>query len=127
MGLVAREGSPADSAAVLSRLLSPCLRSSFNSADNRSEFARDEAAYADRYGLSAEQKRVLLGRDFLAMIRMGANIYYVAKLAIPSGVSVQDAGAAFQGITTEEFKAKLAVRGEGLEERLAREGGYWHG
>ena len=61
------------------------------------------------------------------MIRMGANIYYVAKLAIPSGVSVQDAGAAFQGITTEEFKAKLAVRGEGLEERLAREGGYWHG
>ena len=100
---------------------------SFNSADNRSEFARDEAAYADRYGLSAEQKRVLLGRDFLAMIRMGANIYFVAKLAIPSGVSVQDAGAAFQGITTEEFKAKLAVRGEGLEERLAREGGYWHG
>ena len=100
---------------------------SFNSGDNRAAFASDEAAYADRYFLSAEQKRALLERDFLAMIRMGANIYYVAKLAIPSGVSVQDAGAAFQGISTEEFKAKLAARGDGLADRLAREGGYWNG
>ncbi|GIL49655.1 hypothetical protein Vafri_5962, partial [Volvox africanus] len=37
MGLVAREGSPADSAAVLSRLLSPCLRASFNSADKATQ------------------------------------------------------------------------------------------
>ncbi|GLC34747.1 hypothetical protein PLESTB_001159100 [Pleodorina starrii] len=37
VGLVAREGSPADSAAVLSRLLSPCLRASFNSADKASQ------------------------------------------------------------------------------------------
>ncbi|GIM00476.1 hypothetical protein Vretimale_5227 [Volvox reticuliferus] len=37
MGLVAREGTPADSAAVLSRLLTPCLRASFNSADKATQ------------------------------------------------------------------------------------------
>jgi protocatechuate 4,5-dioxygenase alpha chain len=40
---------------------------------------------------------------------------------------VQDAGAAFQGIPTEEFQAKLLAKGEGLVERLEKEGGYWNG
>lgn len=38
-GLVAREGSPAESGAVLSRLLGPCARSAFNSADKASQAA----------------------------------------------------------------------------------------
>jgi len=115
-------GENAHRAYALNRLLF-----SFNQATNRQEFAWNESDYADRFGLNAEQKAALLNRDFLKMIRLGANIYYVAKLAIPSGVSVQDAGAAFQGITTQEFKAKLAARGENLQERLAQEGGYWLG
>jgi protocatechuate 4,5-dioxygenase alpha chain len=61
------------------------------------------------------------------MLRLGANIYFAAKLAVPAGVSVQDAGAAFQGITTEEFKANLLAKGEGLEQKLAEAGGYWNG
>lgn len=99
---------------------------SFNSEENRQEFAADPAAYADKYGLSPEQKAALISDDFLGMIRMGANIYYLAKLAIPRGFTVQDAGAAFQGITTEEFKAKLEEKGEGLIDKL-RERGYWNG
>jgi protocatechuate 4,5-dioxygenase alpha chain len=100
---------------------------SFNHEENRTQFDQDAAAYADKYGLNAEQKKALLGGDFLGMLRMGANIYYLAKLAVPRGVSVQDAGAAFQGITTEEFKANLAVKGEGLEEKLKKLGDYWNG
>jgi protocatechuate 4,5-dioxygenase alpha chain len=69
----------------------------------------------------------LLDGDFLGLLRMGANIYYLAKLAVPSGISIQDAGAAFQGITTPEFQAKLDAKGDGLEEKLAKLGGYWHG
>lgn len=100
---------------------------SFNHAENRQEFDRDPAAYADKYGLIGEQKTALVAEDYLELIRLGANIYYLAKLAVPRGVSVQDAGAAFQGITTEEFKANLAAKGEGLEEKLAQQGGYWNG
>jgi protocatechuate 4,5-dioxygenase alpha chain len=99
---------------------------SFNSDENRQAFAADPAAYADRFGLSAEQKQALLNDDFLGMLRLGANIYYLAKLAVPRGFSVQDAGAAFQGITTPEFQAKLDAAGEGLIDKL-RERGYWNG
>jgi protocatechuate 4,5-dioxygenase alpha chain len=99
---------------------------SFNEEENRQEFAADPAAYADKFGLSEEQKTALLNDDFLGMIRLGANIYYLAKLAVPRGFSVQDAGAAFQGITTKEFQAKLDARAEGLIDRLKEEG-YWNG
>lgn len=100
---------------------------SFNHEENRKAFAEDPAAYADKFDLTPEQREALLARDFLRILRLGANVYYMAKLAIPSGVSVQDAGAAFQGITTEEFKAKLSAKGEGLEEKLEKEGGFWNG
>lgn len=99
---------------------------SFNHAHNREAFAKDPAAYADRYGLTEEQKTALLSNDFLGMLRRGANIYYLAKLALPNGFSVQDAGAAFQGISTPEFQEKLNDKAEGLIERL-EERGYWNG
>jgi protocatechuate 4,5-dioxygenase alpha chain len=100
---------------------------SFNKAENRDAFAEDPEAYADRYGVTGEQKEALLAGDFLALLKMGANVYFLAKLAIPSGVSVQDAGAQFQGITTEEFKQNLLKKAEGFRERLEEEGGYWNG
>ena len=99
---------------------------SFNHEGNRQAFKKDPAAYADKYGLNEKQKDALINFKFLDMLRMGANIYYLAKLAVPRGFSVQDAGAAFQGITTEEFQAKLTAKGKGLEEKLAKKG-YWNG
>ena len=99
---------------------------SFNHDENRQEFAADPAAFADKYGLSAEQKQALLDNDFLGLLRLGANIYYLAKLAVPRGFSVQDAGAAFQGISTPEFQSKLDAKAEGLIEKL-KERGYWNG
>ncbi len=100
---------------------------SFNHEENRQAFDRDAGAYSDKFGLNDKQKKALLAGDFLEMLRMGANIYYLAKLTVPRGVSVQDSGAAFQGITTEEFKADLMQKGEGLEARLNKLGGYWNG
>lgn len=100
---------------------------SFNNEQNRSEFDADPAAYCDKYGVTGKYKEFVLKKDFLGMLRAGANIYFMAKMAIPRGTSVQDAGAQFQGITTKEFQAKLLAKGEGLPERLAQRGGYWNG
>jgi len=100
---------------------------SFNKEENRKEFHDDPATYADKYGLNEEQKTALLAGDFLALLRMGANIYYLAKLAIPSGTSVQDAGAAFHGITTDEFKNHLLGNADGFKEKLENAGGFWNG
>jgi protocatechuate 4,5-dioxygenase alpha chain len=115
------DGKTSNAAFPLNKLLF-----SFNSEENRREFAEDPAAYADKFGLTPEQKKALLSDDFLGMIRLGANIYYLAKLAVPRGFSVQDAGAAFQGISTEEFKANLEAKADGLIDKLKAKG-YWNG
>jgi len=100
---------------------------SFNHAENRKAFDDDPEGYADRFGVTPEQKAALVKRDFLQMLRLGANIYFAAKLAVPAGISVQDAGAQFQGITTDEFKANLEAKGENLLDKLTKAGGYWNG
>jgi len=100
---------------------------SFNEEENRKAFAEDPAAYADKFGLSAEQKEALLKEDFLELLRKGANIYYMAKLAVPNGTSVQDIGAAFQKITTEEFQEKLNEQSSVFQDQIAKIGGYWNG
>ena len=116
------DGETAHRAYALNKLLF-----SFNHDENRQEYARDPAAYADRFGVPEDQKQALVAENFLDLIRKGANIYYLAKLAVPKGFTMQDAGAAFQGITRDEFQAKLDARAEGLEEKLQKAGGFWNG
>ena len=100
---------------------------SFNEKSCRDEFDKNPAAYCDRFGVEGRFRDAILNHDFLGMLRLGVNIYYMAKMAIPRGISVQDAGAAFQNITTEEFQNKLLAKGEGLEAKLEARGGYWNG
>jgi len=100
---------------------------SLNDAGNRERFARSPAEYCDTYGVQGRYKELVLAQDFLGMLRAGANIYYLAKMAVPRGVSVQDAGAKFQGVSSEEFKENLLAKGYGLPQRLARRGGFWNG
>ena len=100
---------------------------SFISEENRNAFNTDPSAYADKFDLPDQHRELLLNLDYLGMLRAGANVYYLAKLALPRGVSIQDAGAAFQGITTEDFQAKLDQHGIGLKEKLEKLGGYWNG
>ncbi len=100
---------------------------SFNQDANRQAFARDPSGYADKFGVPEDQKQALIEENFLELIRMGANIYYLAKLAVPKGFTMQDAGAAFQGITRDEFQAKLDERADGLVAKLEKAGGFWNG
>ena len=84
---------------------------SFNKAENREEFLRDEEAYYEKYHLTEQQKEAMRKRDVLAMIEAGGNIYYLAKFAGIFGLTVQDIGAQQTGMTVEEFKKKLVEAG----------------
>ena len=84
---------------------------SFNSADNRAEFLCDQDAYCAKFGLTAEQRAAVKARDVLAMIAVGGNVYYLAKLAGIFGLNVQDIGAQQTGMSVEAFKAKLQQAG----------------
>jgi protocatechuate 4,5-dioxygenase, alpha chain len=85
---------------------------SFNSAESRAEFLRDEDAYCARFGLTPAQRDAVRRRDVLAMIEQGGNIYYLAKLAGIFGLGVQDIGAQQTGVPVDAFRAKLEAAGD---------------
>jgi len=84
---------------------------SFNSAENRAAFLRDEDAYCRKFGLSDEQHAAVKSRSVLRIIEAGGNIYYLAKLAGIFGLNVQDIGAQQTDMTVADFKAKLVAAG----------------
>jgi protocatechuate 4,5-dioxygenase alpha chain len=85
---------------------------SFNSAENRDAYLRDEDAYCDRFDLTPEQRIALKLRNVLALLEAGGNIYYLAKWAGIYGLNVQQIGAQQRGMTEGEFKEML-VRSAG--------------
>jgi protocatechuate 4,5-dioxygenase, alpha chain len=84
---------------------------SFNSAENREAFRRDEDAYCDKFNLTLEQRRAVKSRNVLELLATGGNIYYLAKWAGIFGLNVQQIGAQQRGMTEEQFKEMLARAG----------------
>jgi len=105
-GTVLFDGEMAQKGLALNRM---CF--SFNSAQNRADFLRDEAAYCRKFGLTPEQREAVIGRDVSKLIAAGGNIYYLAKLAGIFGLGVQDIGAQQTGVSVEAFKKKLEAAG----------------
>ncbi len=85
---------------------------SFNSAENRASFLQDEERYCASFGLTEAQRAAVKHRDVLAMLAVGGNIYYLAKLAGIFGLNVQDIGAQQTGMSVEDFKTKLRKAAE---------------
>ena len=50
-------------------------------------------------------------RDWQAMLDLGGSIFYVYKLAMMDGKSMQYLGGVFTGMTEEEFVAALRAGG----------------
>lgn len=80
---------------------------SLNEPENRETFQADPESYLDRHALSDEQRRAVLDRDWLGMLRLGGNIYYTFKLAIVDGLSMQDVGAKMSGVDTATFSQMM--------------------
>jgi protocatechuate 4,5-dioxygenase, alpha chain len=100
---------------------------SFNEAANRDEFAHDMGAYCDKFALNQDEKTAVLAGDFNRLLELGGNIYYLAKIAIFHGMSVQDACANMSKITTEEFIQRLQKNSTGFQQKLDKIGGYFGG
>ena len=105
-GTIIFDGDQAQKGYALNRM---CF--SFNSAENRAAFLKDEDAYCAKYGLNSEQRAAIKQRKVLQLIESGGNVYYLAKFAGIFGLNVQDIGAQQTGTTVDAFKAKLAAAG----------------
>ena len=95
---------------------------SLNEADNRESFRADETTYVDRFPMTRDQRRAVLERDWLGMLRLGGNIYYTFKLAACDGLTMQHVGALMSdtGMSVEEFRQMLLDGGRPIEGNRSR-------
>ena len=96
---------------------------SLNDAGNRDAFRADESAYLDRFPMTEAQRRAVLARDWLEMLRLGGNIYYTFKLATFDGLTMQHVGALMSGtgMTVEEFRQMMLDGGRSIEGNRTRQ------
>jgi protocatechuate 4,5-dioxygenase alpha chain len=79
-------------------------------APNRERFKANERAYLDEWPMTEEQRRAVLARDYNAMIRLGGNIYFLAKIFSTDGKSFQYAAALMTGMSQDAY-AKMMIDG----------------
>ena len=57
----------------------------------------------------------MLDRDWVRMLDLGGNIFYIFKLALVDERSMQFFGGAFSGMTEEQFIAMMAAGADDIE------------
>src|SRR3954470_5869399 len=76
-------------------------------AHNRAEFKADEAAYLERFPMSAEQRQAVHYRDCNRLIALGGNVFFLFKISNTDGWSVQQTVATMSGMTAEAYAAMM--------------------
>ncbi len=74
---------------------------------NRDAFRSDANAYLDQFPMTDFQRKTIVDRDWLGMLKVGGNIYYTFKLAIFDRLSMQHVGGEMSGITVDEFRQMM--------------------
>jgi protocatechuate 4,5-dioxygenase alpha chain len=91
--------------------------SSMSKEENRKAFLADEGGYLDsRFPqLTGEQRRAVLERDWLGMIKNGANIYYMSKYGATLGRSFQYMAGEMTGQGQDQYRAMMVDGGRIVE------------
>jgi protocatechuate 4,5-dioxygenase alpha chain len=83
--------------------------------ENRVRFKADERAYLDAWAMSEEQKQAVLARDLNWCIRLGGNIYFLAKIGSTDGKSFQQMAGSMTGMTEDEYRDMMIKGGRSAE------------
>jgi protocatechuate 4,5-dioxygenase alpha chain len=84
-------------------------------ADNRDRFLGDERAYLDEWEMTEAQRQSVLDRDMNAMIGLGGNIYFLAKIGATDGKSFQQMAGSMTGMSEDEYRAMMISGGRSIE------------
>jgi protocatechuate 4,5-dioxygenase alpha chain len=83
--------------------------------ENRKAFLADEETYLDRFPMTDEQRKAVIARDWLGMIKLGGNIYYMSKMGATLGRSFQYLAGAMSGVTQEQYADMMKAGGRSIE------------
>ena len=86
--------------------------------ENRDEFNQHESLYLDKWPVSEEQKQAVLNRDYNAMIAVGGNIYYLAKIFSNDGLSFQQVAATMTGMSEHDYVQMMLNGGRNPQENF---------
>ncbi len=80
-------------------------------AENRARFKADERAYLEEWPMTEPQKEAVLARDLNQCIRLGGNIYFLAKIGATDGRSYQQMAAGMTGMTETDYRDMMLAGG----------------
>jgi protocatechuate 4,5-dioxygenase, alpha chain len=80
---------------------------SLMTAQNRERWKADEAAYLADWPLTEAQKAAVLARDYNALLDLGGNIYFLAKVFATDGLSFVQAVSTMTGMSVEDYQAMM--------------------
>ena len=84
-------------------------------AENRARFKADERAYLDEWPMIEAQKRAVLDRDYNALLELGGNIYFLAKIFATDGLSYVQAVSTMTGMSVEDYQQMMLNGGRSPE------------
>jgi protocatechuate 4,5-dioxygenase, alpha chain len=84
-------------------------------AENRERFKADQNAYLADWPMTEEQKQAVLDFDLNKAIKLGGNIYFLAKLGATHSRSFQYMAASMTGLSQEEYLAMMIAGGRSVE------------
>jgi len=87
------------------------MASALNAPAEREAFRADEEAFMERFRLTPEQRSAVRERDWAQMIELGANIYFVVKIAVADGRHVPEVVAAMTGQSVQEYGEMMRAGG----------------
>jgi protocatechuate 4,5-dioxygenase alpha subunit len=92
-------------------------------AENRARFKADEAAYLDGWPMTDAQRAAVRARDLNECIRLGGNIYFLAKIFSTDGLSFVQAVSTMTGMSVADYQAMMIAGGRSpVGVRSIREG-----
>ncbi len=80
-------------------------------AENRARWLADEDAYLLDWPLSDTQKQALRARDYNALLDLGGNIYFLAKVFSTDGLSFVQAVSTMTGMSVEDYQRMMLSGG----------------
>jgi len=84
-------------------------------AENRARFKTDEQAYLEKWPMTIAQRAAVLARDLNECIRLGGNIYFLAKIGATDGKSFQQLAGSMTGMSEEEYRKMMLGGGRSVE------------
>jgi len=75
--------------------------------EKRERFKAGERAYLDERPMTEAQKKAVLDRDYNAMLDLGGNIYFLAKIFATDGLSYVQAVSTMTGMSVPDYQQMM--------------------